>query len=178
MVFGRGKEARLLADLAGASADDHVLDIGCGPGTAVRITAKRGCHVTGLDPSAPMLRLARVLTAVRRPKGTVEWVEAGAEATTLGDASVSTCWSLASVHHWPDLDGGVNEVKRVLQPGGVFIAMEKRSPEGATGNASHGWTDQQAESFADLLADAGFSSPTVTYHELGRRRVVAVAATV
>lgn len=174
MVAGRGRDARLVAGIANLKAADHVVDIGCGPGTAARRAARQGARVTGVDPAEPMLRLARLLTRLRRPPGEIVWLRAGAENLTLPDDSVTVCWSLASVHHWPDLDGGLSEVQRVLSSGGTFIALEKRTQPGATGNASHGWTPDQAGAFAAMLTDHGFESVEVANHDLGRRRVVAV----
>jgi SAM-dependent methyltransferase len=37
MVLGRGRAARIVADLAGLTCQDRVVDIGCGPGTATRV---------------------------------------------------------------------------------------------------------------------------------------------
>ena len=174
MIVGRGRDARLVTDIANLEATDHVLDIGCGPGTAARLAARYGTRVTGIDPAEPMLRLARLFTRFRRPEGEIDWLCAGAEDLTLPDDSVKVCWSLASVHHWPDLERGLSEVRRVFSPGGTFIALEKRTQPGATGNASHGWTPDQANAFAAMLTDHGLKSAEVSNHDLGRRRVVAV----
>lgn len=176
MVAGRGADAKLVNELGAVDASHHVLDIGCGPGTAARAAARRGAAVTGVDPSGPMLRLGRAITALRRPEGSLDWVEAGAEKMPLADDSFSVCWSLASVHHWPDLEGGLDEVGRVLEPGGLFIALERRSEPGATGNASHGWTRQQAELFASMLTERGYTDAVAADHELGKRKVVTVTA--
>ena len=157
-------------DLAGKT----VLDIGCGPGTAALLAARHGIRVTGVDPAEPMLRLARLLTRLARPVGEIDWLRAGAEDLTVPDDSVTVCWSVASVHHWPDLSGGLSEVRRVLGSGGTFVALEKRTQPGATGNASHGWTPDQANAFATMLTDDGFRSAEVSNHDRGRRRVVAV----
>ncbi len=176
MIVGRGRDARLVADIAKLNAADHVLDVGCGPGTAVRFAARDGIRVTAVDPAEPMLGLARLLTRLRRPAGRIDWLCARAEDLTLPDDSVTVCWSLASVHHWPDLQRGLSEVKRVLRSSGTFIALEKRTQPGATGNASHGWTPDQANRFAAMLTDHGFESADVSNHDLGRRPVVAVTA--
>ena len=174
MIVGRGRDARLVTDIAKLEAADHVLDIGCGPGTAARLAARNGTRVTGVDPAESMLRLARLLTRVRRPAGEIDWLCSGAEDLAVPDGSVTVCWSLASVHHWPDLERGLSEVRRVLSPGGTLIALEKRTQPGATGNASHGWTPDQATAFAAMLTDHGLRSAEVSNHDLGRRRVVAV----
>ena len=172
MTVGRGGDARLVADRAGVDDAVRVLDLGCGPGTAARLAARRGARVTGADPSAPMLAWARFLTRFRPPKGQVEWVSAGAENLPLADDTVSVCWSLASVHHWPELDEGIAEVHRVLSPGGCFLALERRSPPGATGHASHGWTPGQAQRFAEMLSEARFVDVDVSNHDVGRHRQI------
>lgn len=175
MIVARGDDARLLADLANVDENDHVLDIGCGPGTAARAAARRGARVTGVDPAEPMLRLARLLTRLR-PSGDLTWVKAGAESLPIVDDDVTACWSIASVHHWNDLDASIAEVRRVLAPGGAFIAAERRSKAGAGGMASHGWTPEQAEAFASMLTDRGFTEPSIRNHELRWHKVVTVSA--
>ena len=59
-----GRTARLAADLADVTAADHVVDVGCGPGTAARTAARRGARVTGVDPAPSMLTVARAVRAV------------------------------------------------------------------------------------------------------------------
>jgi ubiquinone/menaquinone biosynthesis C-methylase UbiE len=177
MIVGRGGDGEVVTELAGVSETDHVLDIGCGPGTAARIAAATGARVTGIDPAQPMLDLAGVLTRLRTPAGPVEWIRAGCEDVPAADDTYSVCWSLASVHHWPDLEAGLTEVRRVLKPGGQFIALEKQSPPDADGLASHGWTAGQAERFAAMLPDFGFRDAAVENHIRGRRETVTVRAT-
>ena len=67
MTAGRGPLARAIADAAELTSADRVADIGCGPGTAVRHAARQGAAATGVDPDPAMLRLARWITALRRP---------------------------------------------------------------------------------------------------------------
>src|SRR5262245_15125577 len=59
LAGGRGPHARLAADRAGIGPGDHVVDVGCGTGTAVREAVKRGATAVGVDPSDPARRLAR-----------------------------------------------------------------------------------------------------------------------
>lgn len=176
MILGRGGDGELVTKLAEVSETDRVLDIGCGPGTAVRIAAATGATVTGVDPAQPMLNVARLLTRIRPPVGPTDWIRAGCEDIPVPNDTYSACWSLASVHHWPDLSAGLSEVRRVLRPGGRFIALEKQSPPDADGLASHGWTADQANRFTAMLPDFGFGLGTVENHEHGRRKVVTVSA--
>lgn len=173
LLVGRAK-ARLAADVAQLSPDDHVVDVGCGPGTAARLAARRGARVTGVDPSSTMLRIARVVTPKRAP---ITWGEGTAEDLPVSDGSATVLWALATVHHWQDVDKAVAEARRVLAPGGRLIAIERQSPDGATGLASHGWTHEQAESFATLCRAAGFDAVSVAAHGAGKRAAWVVSAT-
>ena len=131
MLAGRGGVARLAADLASVSRADHVVDVGCGPGA--REAARRGARVTGVDPATVMLRLAQALT---RDRAAIDWVEGTAERLPQPDASATVVWSLATVHHWKDVTAGLAEARRVLVPGGRFLAIE-RQMRPATAGLTH-----------------------------------------
>ena len=172
VVTGRTK-ARLAATAAAVSAGDHVVDIGCGPGTAARMAARRGARVTGVDPAPVMRRLARAFTPRRAP---ITWSCGTAENLPLSDGSATVVWSLATVHHWKDVNEGLAEARRVLAPGGRLLAIERQSRAGATGLASHGWTEPQAESFGALCRGSGFEKVRVETSGTGRRAVWVVSA--
>ncbi len=173
MVVGRGGVARLAADLAAVSAADRVIDVGCGPGSAVREAARRGARVTGVDPAPVMLRLARALT---RARPAITWAEGAAEDLRQPDGSATVLWSLASAHHWTDVAAGIAEAGRALAPGGQLLAIERCVRPGATGLASHGWTHPQAAAFAVECRAAGFDDVRVARHTLRRRAVFVVRA--
>lgn len=177
-TIGRRADADLAIGLTGVRPDDDVVDIGCGPGVAVRRVAGRGASsAVGVDPAPVMLRVARGLTrAGGRPAPAVRYLEGAAEALPLPDGSVTVAWSLATVHHWQDIDAGLGEARRVLRAPGRFLAVERRVEPGATGHASHGWTEEQAELFAERCRAAGFPGVQVARHPRSRRPVLSVLA--
>jgi len=164
LILGRGY-ARVAVELASVSDADRVVDIGCGPGNAVRTAARRGAQVIGVDPSPMMLRLAR---AVTRDASKISWSKGGAEALPVTSDWATLAWSLRTVHHWKDVTAGLAELRRVLAPSGRLLVMERDVKPGATGLASHGWTEQQAESFAAQCREAGFVGLRVDRHRDGR----------
>lgn len=168
MIVGRGAVVRLIANLAAVSDSDRVIDVGCGPGSAVREAARLGARVIGVDPAPVMLRLARALTRDRRG---ITWAEGAVENLPQPDGWATVVWSLAAVHHWEDVPAGLAEVARVLAPAGRFLAVERRVRPGATGLASHGWTQGQAESFAAQCRAAGSHDVRIERHTPGRHAV-------
>ncbi|MGO8871048.1 MAG: class I SAM-dependent methyltransferase [Acidimicrobiales bacterium] len=166
----------MIADAASLSADDCVIDVGCGPGTAVREAARRGAQATGVDPAPEMLMLARWLST-STSSGGPSWREGSAESLPIPDGSATVVWSLSSVHHWSDRAAALREISRVLSPGGRVLLVERSVRPGARGHAAHGLTDDQV---ADLVADleqSGLSGVTTQTKRVGHRTVAIVSAT-
>lgn len=173
MAAGRGGIARMVADASRAGAGDHVVDVGCGPGTAAREAARRGATVTGIDPSAISLALARRLT--RRALTGVEYRSGTAESIPLPDGAATVAWSISSAHHWSDRGAAIVELYRVLAPGGRLVVAEHRVADGARGLAAHGLAAERAEEFAAQLRGAGFADVAVAERG-GRRRFLFLTA--
>src|SRR6516164_1363566 len=71
----RAQDADFYLALAGSSTR-RILDLGCGTGTLCCAFAECGHHVTGVDPAAAMLAIARR----KQHAGRVEWVECAAQS--------------------------------------------------------------------------------------------------
>jgi SAM-dependent methyltransferase len=90
-----------------------LLDVGCGGGSHTRAYAGVGWEVTGVDPSAEQLRLAR-------ERGCTV-VQGRGEELPFGDASfdaAASTWTHTDVEDWATV---LREVRRVLRPGGAFV---------------------------------------------------------
>ena len=170
-TIGRAGDADLAIRLAGVGHGDAVVDVGCGPGVAVRRAASVGATVVGIDPADVMLRVARAFPH----RGDIRYLQGTAEDLPLDDASATVAWSMATVHHWSEVDAGLRELHRVLRPGGRFVALEKLTRAGARGLASHGWTPEQADAFAERCRAHGLGSVEVARHD-DRRKVISVVA--
>jgi len=171
MIAGRDEDAQVAIRLSGLGPGDVVVDIGCGAGAAVRQAVRAGARAIGVDPAPIMLRTARLLTrrgASYRP--------GAAEQLPVDDEAAPVAWSIATVHHWRDLDAGLREVRRVLAPNGCFVAIERHTHPDAHGLASHGWTDEQAAAFGSLCEEHGFVDARVDGHRGKRRSTVSVTA--
>jgi ubiquinone/menaquinone biosynthesis C-methylase UbiE len=176
MTVARGRVARAVADAADLTADDRVVDIGCGPGTAARLAAARAADVVGVDPSPLMLDLARRISRLRGPAN-VSWREGSAEAVPLADGQATVVWSLSSVHHWTDCGSALREIGRVLERDGRVLLVERLVAPGARGHAAHGLTREQADDLAEALRSEAFTGVHVDLQRVGHRTLVVVRAT-
>jgi arsenite methyltransferase len=97
-----------------------VLDLGCGAGTdlliAAQMTGPQG-RVIGIDMTASMLGRVRE-SAEAMGVDNVELHESLIEELPLGDASVDVVISNGVIDLVPDKDAVLDEIDRVLRPGG------------------------------------------------------------
>jgi arsenite methyltransferase len=97
-----------------------VLDLGCGAGTDLLIAAQMtgpGGRTIGVDMTASMLDRARE-SAEQMGLANVELHESLIEALPLEDASVDVVISNGVIDLVPDKDAVLDEIDRVLRPGG------------------------------------------------------------
>src|SRR5258708_12998405 len=97
----------------------RALDLGTGTGTIARGLALRGCDVTGLDRSAPLMEQAAELD--RGAGVVVKYMNAAAEETGLPTAEVDLvtagqCW------HWFDRPRVAPETPPFFNPGRRLIS--------------------------------------------------------
>src|SRR5713101_7169134 len=108
------------ADFAGARGL-RVLEIGCGLGTDGAQFAKAGAYYTGIDLTEAAIELARKRFEVSGLPG--EFRVADAENLDFTDESFDLVYSHGVLHHTPDTARAVQEIHRVLKPGGRAIVM-------------------------------------------------------
>jgi SAM-dependent methyltransferase len=110
-----GPIAERLLDLVAPRPGERALDLACGTGAVTRRLVERtapGGQVTGLDPSGPMLGVARGAA----PAATFVEGEAGRLPFRDGAFDVATCQQ--GLQFVPDRVGALRELRRVLHPDG------------------------------------------------------------
>lgn len=117
-------EAPLLERLGGRLDGLRVLELGCGRGVGTELLltrfGAREVHAFDLDPD--MVRLAQQRLA--RFAERVHLAVGDAVAIAEHDASVDAVVDFAIIHHVPDWQAAISEVRRVLRPGGRFFFEE------------------------------------------------------
>ena len=116
-----GENAGFVHGLAGgvlewldAKAAEYILDLGCGDGQLTQRLAATGARVVGVDASPEMV-------AAARERGVAADV-GDAEALPYARNTFDAVFSNAALHWVRDQDAMMAEVRRVLKPGGRFVA--------------------------------------------------------
>lgn len=106
-----------------AQPTDHILEIGFGPGFAIKELTKivmQG-RITGLDFSKTMVRLAGKRNAAALKRGQVELHHGEAAHLPFDDNAFDKVFSIHSIYFWPAPLDALKEIMRTLKPGGILV---------------------------------------------------------
>jgi ubiquinone/menaquinone biosynthesis C-methylase UbiE len=98
--------------------EDRFLDVGCGSGAAVRSAASIVRRAVGVDLSPGMIKRAQELAAGLT---NAEFILAESSDLPFADGAFTALLCTTSFHHYPDPEGAVREMSRVLSSGGRIV---------------------------------------------------------
>lgn len=132
----------------------RVLDIGGGYAGAARHLAERhGVHVTSLNVSTVENERARRQTVESGLQDKVDVIEGNFEAIPYDADTFDVVWSQDAMLHSGDRKQALDEVARVLKPGGVFVFTD---PMAADGVSPEGLEAVLARLHLDSMGSPGF----------------------
>jgi malonyl-CoA O-methyltransferase len=111
---------QLLLQTFGDLNDKRALDAGCGKGRFARILKERSpsATVVGFDLAEAMLRAAP--EGVARCCGSIT-------ALPFASQSFDAAYATESLEHAVDIEGAVDEICRVVKPGGRIVVIDKNA---------------------------------------------------
>jgi SAM-dependent methyltransferase len=103
------------------AANKAVLEVGCGMGTHAALLAQAGANLTAIDITESAVEMTRRRFDLFGLRARIE--QADAEELPYPDASFDTIWSWGVIHHSRSTERCLDEMTRVLKPGGTLFFM-------------------------------------------------------
>jgi ubiquinone/menaquinone biosynthesis C-methylase UbiE len=150
--------------LLGVRPDDRVLEIGFGPGLAIRELSRiaHQGYVCGMDHSELMVRQARRRNADGIRRGVVDLRLGSVDGLPVFDAPFDKILAVNAALFWDEPDARLDALRRLLRPGGLIaVAHQPRGP-GASDETSAAMGREIAAAFARV----GFSDVRVETRRL------------
>lgn len=118
-------------DLAAPAPGQRVLDLACGTGDLTFAAAARGARVVGLDVTHRMLQLgaSRASRAPRTPHPV--FVQGDMTELPFANAEFDVVTTGYGLRNVPDLARALDEIQRVLRPGGTLVSLDFNRPANA-----------------------------------------------
>lgn len=158
---------QLVRSLGDISPQHKVLDIGSGYGGAARYLAgEYGCEVTALNLSEKENERHRELNKERGLDSKITVVDGSFEAIPADDESFDIVWSQDAILHSGHREKVLQEVARVLKPGGRFVFTDPMQSDDCP--------DGVLQSILDRIHLSTLGSPEFyrnTLHALGMTEV-------
>ncbi|TNF39945.1 MAG: ubiquinone/menaquinone biosynthesis methyltransferase, partial [Bacteroidetes bacterium] len=106
-----------------------ILDVATGTADfAIAATAIKGARVFGIDISEGMLDVGRIKIFKKGLEERIELIKADSEKLPFKNDTFDAAIVGFGVRNFENLKAGLNEIKRVLKPGGVFYILEFSKP--------------------------------------------------
>lgn len=99
----------------------RVLEIGCGMGTHAEMLIRAGAHLTAIDQTSFAVRATRSRFNLLQLNGLV--ARQDAENLAFADSSFDFVWTWGVIHHSTSTERCIDELARVLKPGGRLMMM-------------------------------------------------------
>ena len=129
-AIGDEQLTRRISEALGAGRYGRILDVACGPGILSAVLAETAREVVAFDLTPEMLEKARQRCA-RAGLTNVTFQEGSATDLPFGDNSFDAVVTRLAIHHFSDPRRVLNEMLRVLRPGGALVVADVVSSDDA-----------------------------------------------
>ncbi|MBL7738970.1 MAG: methyltransferase domain-containing protein [Chitinophagaceae bacterium] len=115
----------VMAESAGITRSDHVLDAGCGVGgSSIYLAMTTGCKVTGITLSERQVEQAAVNAKKKKVEGLVDFKVMNYSHTSFAAGSFDIVWGCESICYADSKEQFIKEAYRLLRPGGRLVIAD------------------------------------------------------
>jgi ubiquinone/menaquinone biosynthesis C-methylase UbiE len=110
------------------------MDVGCGGGRTINKLATKAEQVYGIDCAAGSVAASRAYNKGLIAQGRVHVEQASVSQLPFADDKFDLVTAIETQYYWPNLEGDMKEILRVLKPGGRLMVVAE-SYKGARNDA-------------------------------------------
>jgi ubiquinone/menaquinone biosynthesis C-methylase UbiE len=149
---------RLTVEMLDVQPDDRILEVGCGPGTAVQLLAARVTtgFVAGVDLSEVMVKQATRRNRQFIKRGLVELRQGTVSRLPYENDAFTKVCAVNSFHHWPTPEADLREVRRAMREDGVLLLCLRMQLPSPRAFAAPGFTESEVGRVLELVQQVGF----------------------
>ena len=149
---------RITVEQLKIAPDDNVLEIGFGPGEAIKYLARKSQARTiiGVDPSPAMLKQGMSANKQSVDAGRVMLIQGTVGALPFAADRFAKAFAVSTFHDWESRSAGLTEVKRVLENDGNLVLCLRQARKHPLPWSSPGLTVSELDEDLGLLKTAGF----------------------
>jgi ubiquinone/menaquinone biosynthesis C-methylase UbiE len=161
----------------GAARRGALLDVACGPGVVTAALAPEARSVTAFDATEAMLEKAKARCA-KEGLGNVAFRSGDAENLPFTDAAFDGVVTRLAIHHFANPQRALDEMFRVVRPGGTAVIVDVVSSETAEESQLHNAIERlrdpshvrmlPASELYAAISRAGFCALEHTTWDMGR----------
>ena len=156
-----------------------VLDVGCGGGAALRDMASRfpRAKLYGIDYSQDMVLLAKKVNKSLMRMGRIEIAHGSVSSLPFSENTFDLATAFEAYYFWPDLVHDLEEIKRVLKPGGTLLLVNEAYESMKFQDRNRkwaAWADMHLHSpagYREFLTTSGYEA--IKVHEVAEKNWIA-----
>jgi len=123
------KWRKKVVSIVGKQNPDTILDIATGTGDlAINLAKTNASKIVGFDISPGMLEIGKKKIAQKQLNNKIEMVLGDSEKMPFDDNSFDAITVAFGVRNFENLEKGLSEILRVLNPNGTFVILETSIP--------------------------------------------------
>ncbi len=143
-----------------AEGGNNILEIGMGNGLHVKDILERseGIQYNGCDYSQLMVEESEKINAAWINQGRASFIHCEASSLPFPDRTFNKVFTINTIYFWDNIANTLDEIKRVLQPGGkLIIGFRPRRQMEKYPFKKYGFTQFSKEDVESILKDNGLS---------------------
>lgn len=143
-----------------------VLDVGCGGGAVVWFLAIKVADgkVYGIDHAEEMVALSKRVNRQFVKAGRVEIDHGSVSRLPYPNDMFDAVTAFETIEFWPHLNEDLQEVRRVLKPGGTLLIVNRHTPPGVENKYAEFLRFHSPDAYRDPLGDAGYVEVSIDDH--------------